>query len=50
MTMIKLTLRYVHDVVSEVSTFAHKAARGASLHNTTMQAAFATSIPARNTS
>lgn len=37
MTMIKLALRHVHDVISEVSTFAHRAARGASLHNTVMQ-------------
>ena len=37
MTMIKLSLRHVHDVISDVSTFAHRAARGASLRNTTMQ-------------
>ena len=37
MTMVKLTLRHVHDVISEVGTFAHRAARGASLHNTVMQ-------------
>jgi hypothetical protein len=37
MTMIKLSLRHIHDVISEVSTFAHRAARGASLRNTTMQ-------------
>jgi alkylation response protein AidB-like acyl-CoA dehydrogenase len=37
MTMIKLALRHVHDVISDVSTFAHRAARGASLHNTVMQ-------------
>lgn len=37
MTMVKLTLRHVHDVVSETATFAHRAARGASLHNTVMQ-------------
>lgn len=37
MTMVKLTLRHIHDVVSEVSTFAHRAARGASLHYTVMQ-------------
>ena len=36
-TIIKLTLRHIHDVISEVSTFAHRAARGASLHNTPMQ-------------
>jgi alkylation response protein AidB-like acyl-CoA dehydrogenase len=37
MTMIKLSLRHIHDVISDVSTFAHRAARGASLHNTVMQ-------------
>ena len=37
MTMIKLSLRHVHDVISDVGTFAHRAARGASLHNTPMQ-------------
>ncbi|MDB5514377.1 MAG: acyl-CoA dehydrogenase [Tardiphaga sp.] len=37
MTMIKLALRHIHDVVSDVGTFAHRAARGASLHNTPMQ-------------
>lgn len=37
MTMIKLCLRYSHDVISDIATFAHRAARGASLHNTVMQ-------------
>ncbi|MEW6640477.1 MAG: acyl-CoA dehydrogenase family protein [Pseudomonadota bacterium] len=37
MTMIKLALRHIHDVISEVGTFAHRASRGASLHNTAMQ-------------
>lgn len=37
MTMVKLALRHIHDVISEVGTFAHRAARGASLHNTPMQ-------------
>jgi alkylation response protein AidB-like acyl-CoA dehydrogenase len=37
MTMIKLSLRHIHDVISEVGTFAHRASRGASLHNTAMQ-------------
>ncbi|MBK0329230.1 acyl-CoA dehydrogenase family protein [Rhodobacteraceae bacterium F11138] len=37
MTMIKLALRHIHDVVSETATFAHRQARGASLHNTVMQ-------------
>ncbi|MBM7044698.1 acyl-CoA dehydrogenase family protein [Rhizobium lusitanum] len=34
---IKLALRHVHDVISDVGTFAHRAARGASLHNGVMQ-------------
>lgn len=37
MTMIKLALRHIHDVISETATFAHRAARGASLHATAMQ-------------
>jgi alkylation response protein AidB-like acyl-CoA dehydrogenase len=37
MTMVKLGLRHLHDVISDVGTFAHRAARGASLHNTVMQ-------------
>jgi indole-3-acetate monooxygenase len=37
MTMIKLCLRHIHDVISDVGTFAHRAARGGSLRNTTMQ-------------
>jgi alkylation response protein AidB-like acyl-CoA dehydrogenase len=37
MTMIKLSLRHVHDELSDTATFAHRAARGASLHNTPMQ-------------
>ncbi len=34
---IKLALRHIHDVISEVSTFAHRAAHGASLHDGVMQ-------------
>jgi len=37
MTMIKLSLRHLHDVISDISTFAHRAARGASLRDTPMQ-------------
>lgn len=37
LTDVKLALRYAHDVVSEVGTFAHRAARSASLYNTVMQ-------------
>ncbi|NGN39884.1 acyl-CoA dehydrogenase [Mesorhizobium sp. CGMCC 1.15528] len=34
---VKLAMRHVHDVISDVGTFAHRAARGASLHNGIMQ-------------
>jgi alkylation response protein AidB-like acyl-CoA dehydrogenase len=34
---VKLAMRHVHDVISDVGTFAHRAARGASLHNGVMQ-------------
>jgi alkylation response protein AidB-like acyl-CoA dehydrogenase len=37
MTMVKLCVRHIHDVISDVGTFAHRAARGASLRNTKMQ-------------
>lgn len=37
MTMVKLSLRHIHDAISEVGTFAHRAARGTSLRNTRMQ-------------
>jgi indole-3-acetate monooxygenase len=37
MTDIKLALRHLHDVISDVGTFAHRAARSASLRNTVMQ-------------
>ena len=37
MTMAKMAFRHSHDVISDVGTFAHKAARGASLHKTTLQ-------------
>jgi alkylation response protein AidB-like acyl-CoA dehydrogenase len=37
MTMIKLCLRHIHDVISDVGTFAHRAGRSASLRNTKMQ-------------
>jgi alkylation response protein AidB-like acyl-CoA dehydrogenase len=37
MTMVKLCVRHIHDVISDVGTFAHRAARGASLRNTRMQ-------------
>jgi alkylation response protein AidB-like acyl-CoA dehydrogenase len=34
---VKLAMRHVHDVISDVGTFAHRAARGASLHDGVMQ-------------
>jgi indole-3-acetate monooxygenase len=37
MTMIKLALRHIHDVISDVGTFAHRAGRSGSLRNTKMQ-------------
>ena len=36
-TMIKLALRHTHDVASEVGTFCHRSARGASLHDGVLQ-------------
>jgi alkylation response protein AidB-like acyl-CoA dehydrogenase len=35
--LIKLALRHVHDVISEVGTFAYRSARGTSLHDGIMQ-------------
>jgi alkylation response protein AidB-like acyl-CoA dehydrogenase len=37
MTIVKLSLRHIHDVISDVGTFAHRAGRSASLRNTKMQ-------------
>lgn len=34
---VKLAMRHVHDVISDIGTFAHRAARGASLHSGVMQ-------------
>ncbi len=39
-TMIKLALRHAHDVASDVATFCHRAARGASLHKGVLQACY----------
>jgi hypothetical protein len=36
-TLIKLALRHTHDVASDVATFCHRAARGASLHDGVLQ-------------
>jgi indole-3-acetate monooxygenase len=36
-TMIKLALRHTHDVASDVGTFCHRTARGASLHKGVLQ-------------
>jgi alkylation response protein AidB-like acyl-CoA dehydrogenase len=35
--LIKLALRHTHDVASDVATFCHRAARGASLHKGVLQ-------------
>lgn len=35
--MIRLAMRYVHDVLSDIATFAHRAARGASLREGVLQ-------------
>jgi indole-3-acetate monooxygenase len=37
LTMIKLALRHTHDVASDVATFCHRAARGASLRKGVLQ-------------
>ncbi len=39
-TMLKLVFRHLHDVISETSTFAHKASRGASLRPGKLQRAY----------
>jgi indole-3-acetate monooxygenase len=38
--LLRLGLTYVHEVVSEVCTFAHKAAGGVSLRHGTLQRSF----------
>jgi alkylation response protein AidB-like acyl-CoA dehydrogenase len=35
--MIRVAMRHLHDVISDVSTFAHRAARGASLRPSQLQ-------------
>ena len=35
--LIRMAMRHLHDVISEVSTFAHRAARGVSLHPSVLQ-------------
>ncbi|MGZ5836227.1 MAG: acyl-CoA dehydrogenase family protein [Xanthobacteraceae bacterium] len=37
LTMVKLGMRYLHDVLSEISTFAHIASRGVSLRPSILQ-------------
>src|SRR5690606_3714691 len=37
MTLVKLALRHIHDVVSEIGLFSYREARGAALHNTILQ-------------
>jgi alkylation response protein AidB-like acyl-CoA dehydrogenase len=38
--LIRLALRHIHDVISDVSTFAHKASRGVSLRASKLQRAY----------
>jgi indole-3-acetate monooxygenase len=38
--LIRLAFSHIHDVISEVSTFAHKASRGISLHGGRLQRAY----------
>jgi indole-3-acetate monooxygenase len=38
--LIRLAMRHIHDTISEVSTFAHKASRGVSLRNSRLQSAY----------
>jgi alkylation response protein AidB-like acyl-CoA dehydrogenase len=38
--LVRLAMRHVHDVISETSTFAHKASRGVSLRASKLQRAF----------
>jgi indole-3-acetate monooxygenase len=38
--LIRLAMRHIHDVISEVSTFAHKASRGVSLRASKLQRAY----------
>jgi alkylation response protein AidB-like acyl-CoA dehydrogenase len=40
LALIRLAMRHLHDVVSETSTFAHKAARGVSLRPSVLQRAY----------
>ena len=40
LALIRLAFRHIHDVLSEVTTFAHKASRGASLHGGKLQRAY----------
>jgi len=35
--LIRLAMRHIHDVLSEVTTFAHRTSRGVSLRNTRLQ-------------
>jgi alkylation response protein AidB-like acyl-CoA dehydrogenase len=38
--LIRLAMRHIHDVISEVSTFAHKASRGVSLRDSRLQTVY----------
>jgi alkylation response protein AidB-like acyl-CoA dehydrogenase len=35
--LVRLAMRHIHDVLSEIATFAHRTARGASLRDSTLQ-------------
>jgi alkylation response protein AidB-like acyl-CoA dehydrogenase len=35
--LVRLAMRYLHDALSEIATFAHRTARGASLRDSTLQ-------------
>jgi alkylation response protein AidB-like acyl-CoA dehydrogenase len=35
--LVRLAMRHIHDVLSEITTFAHRASRGVSLRNTRLQ-------------
>jgi alkylation response protein AidB-like acyl-CoA dehydrogenase len=37
LALIRMAMRHIHDVLSEISTFAHKASRGASLRPSVLQ-------------
>jgi len=44
----RMAIRHIHDVGSEVSTFAYRSGGGVSLRSSNLQRIFATYIPLRN--